>query len=95
MSARKSPVASRASIFRRTDEGVPELSEQQNSKTSEHSDSATASRMKRTFYLPSDDVLRLSELQLAEQRRTGRKPELSTLVSKAIRLLAENPQQDS
>ena len=95
MSGRKSPVASRASIFHRTDDGVPELAEQPDSRTVKQSDSEMASRLKRTFYLPQDDVLRLSELQLAEQRRTGRKPELSNLVSAAIRLLADNRQQDS
>lgn len=95
MSGRKSPVASRASIFRRTDDGVPELAEQPDSQTAKQSDGDMATRVKRTFYLPQDDVLRLSELQLAEQRRTGHKPELSNLVSAAIRLLAENRQPDS
>ena len=95
MSTKKNPVETRASLFRKTDDGAPELSEQQNSGTSEHSDiqtsdrPGTARRIKRTFHLEPDVVLLLSEVQVAEQRRTGQKPELSELVSQAIRQLGE------
>jgi hypothetical protein len=44
-------------------------------------------RIKRTFYLPPNDVYALDEIQAREHRRTGKKPELSELVSQAIRLL--------
>ncbi len=99
MSPRKSPMASRASIFHRTDAGVPELSEHSEVQTSRHPQGlalddqrATPSgprRIKRTFHLPPEDVLLLDELQLTDHRRTGKKPELSALVSEAIRLLRD------
>ncbi len=67
---------------------MPELASQPDNQPSNQSDIQQA-RIKRTFYLPPEDVLLLSELQLAEYRQTGKKPELSTLVSEAIRLLCE------
>lgn len=42
-------------------------------------------KAKRTFYLDHDAVVDLSELQVDELRRTGTKPDLSELVSRAIR----------
>ncbi len=102
MSPRKSPLANRPSIFQRTDEGVPELieeSEHQDVSTSRHQNVQTSDstpimsnsprRIKRTFHLPPEDVLLLDELQLTDHRRTGKKPELSALVSEAIRLLRD------
>ncbi len=95
MSTKKNPVETRASLFRKTDDGVPELSEQPNSEAAEHSNispsdrSGAVKRIKRTFHLEPDVVLLLSEVQVAEQRRTGQKPELSELVSQAIRQLGE------
>jgi hypothetical protein len=99
MSPRKSPLASRASIFQRTDTGVPELSEPSDVQTSGHSNVMSSGegtmapssprRIKRTFHLPPEDVLLLDELQLTDHRRTGKKPELSALVSEAIRLLRD------
>lgn len=102
MTQRKNPLASRPSIFQRTDEGVPELSEQtkhEDVRTYRHTDIQTSKnltamsggtrRIKRTFHLPPEDVLLLDELQLTDHRRTGKKPELSALVSEAIRLLRD------
>ncbi len=95
MSNRKNPVETRPSLFRKTDNGAPELSEQQNGETSKHLDVNVSDhpvgpkRIKRTFHLEPDVVLLLSEVQVAEQRRTGQKPELSELVSQAIRQLGE------
>ena len=98
MSARKNPLATRPSIFHRTDEGVPELIDQSDIGTSRHPDTLPSNqpdvvqpprRIKRTFHLPPDVVLLLDELQVADHRRTGKKPELSALVSEAIRLLGE------
>ncbi len=102
MSPRKSPLASRASIFQRTEDGVPELfeeTEHQDVHTSRQEDiqkskdtpvmSNGPRRIKRTFHLPPEDVLLLDELQLTDHRRTGKKPELSALVSEAIRLLRD------
>jgi hypothetical protein len=82
-------------LFRKTNNGAPELFEQANSETSKHPDASlsehpvSAKRIKRTFHLEPDVVLLLSEVQVAEQRRTGQKPELSELVSQAIRQLGE------
>jgi hypothetical protein len=88
---RRGPVAQRASIFRRTDEGVPELSEQQNGELSESPAVQTAEqpqRTKRTYYLPNDVILMLGEMQLQRHRETGKKPEVSEIVEEAIRRLA-------
>ena len=102
MSTRKNPLAARPSIFHRTDEGVPELIDRTDIRTSEHPDALPSSqqgvvqpprRIKRTFHLPPDVVLLLDELQVADHRRTGRKPELSALVSEAIRLLRDQRAQ--
>ena len=98
MSTRKNPLASRASIFHRTDDGVPELADQPDIQTSSQVGTLPSQqgtmpdlprRIKRTFHLPPDIVLLLDELQVADHRRTGKKPELSALVSEAIRLLGE------
>ncbi len=59
------------------------------------SSSRRAPRLKRTFHLPPEDVYTLDELQAAEHRCTGKKPELSQLVSEAIRLLSRSRTQDS
>ena len=99
MSTRKHPLNDRPSIFRRTDQGVPELSEHPDIQESDHpmaphpGRSAPPRRIKRTFHLPPEDVLLLDELQVADHRRTGRKPELSALVSEAIRLLRDQRAQ--
>ena len=45
----------------------------------------SSGKLKRTFYLEPGAVVALSELQTEEFRRTGRKPELSELVTRAIR----------
>jgi hypothetical protein len=87
MSTRKHPLADRPSIFRRTDQGVPELSEHQDAQMSERADGRR--RIKRTFHLEPEVVLLLDEIQLERHRKTGKKPELSTLVSEAIHLLRQ------
>lgn len=46
-----------------------------------------SSKLKRTFYLDPGVVVALSELQTEEFRRTGRKPELSELVTRGIQKL--------
>lgn len=87
MSRKPSPVATRPNLFRRTDEGVPELAEKQESEKPK--------RIKRTFHIAPELVMLLDELQLDEFRRTGHKPELSNLVSEGIRMLGESRQQHS
>lgn len=107
MSPRKSPLGSRPSIFQRTDTGVPELAEHTDGQTANHIDVSPSEhspvpvdpplpkRIKRTFYLPPEDVYALEDLQTTEHRRTGAKPELSHLVSEAIQLLSAHRRQDS
>lgn len=41
-------------------------------------------RIKSTFYLEPEDVLAIDQLQSEEFRRSGKKPERSELVSRAI-----------
>lgn len=86
MARKESPLASRrigGGLFERTDTAAAET------------EAAKPARIKRTFHLEPDTVLLLDELQLAQHRATGKKPELSTLVSEAIRLLGEQRQQNS
>lgn len=80
MPRKSSPVAARKNMFSRTDTGVPEYGEQQEKVEK-------PKRIKRTFHLEPELVLLLDEMQLQEHRDTGRKPELSSLVGEAIRLL--------
>lgn len=86
MSRKQSPVASRPSIFKKTDQGVPELQKEV--------DPTKPKRIKRTFHIEPELVLLLDELQLQEFRATGQKPELSALVSEGIRLLGQSRQQN-
>jgi len=44
-------------------------------------------KLKRTFYLDRRSVVALSTMQVQELRDTGRKPDLSELVCRGIRLL--------
>jgi hypothetical protein len=44
-------------------------------------------KVKRTFYLDRRSVVALSTMQAEELRETGRKPDLSELVCRGIRLL--------
>lgn len=64
-------------IFKRT--------ERQASETAEQINSEPAKRYKATFYLDIEDIEAIDDLQAAEMRRTGRKPEKSRIVSKAIK----------
>lgn len=52
-------------------------------------------RVKRTFHLDRDAVLLLEELQVQRHRATGSKPELSHLVTEAIRLLGQSDHADA
>lgn len=86
MARKESPVANRrigGGLFERTD--TRELTADE--------EAPKVKRTKRTFHLEPEVVLLLDELQLEEHRRTGQKPELSNLVSQAIRLLGESRQQ--
>lgn len=86
MNRKSSPVANRPSMFRKTEERVPEL-EKQTAKSK-------IVRAKRTYHLPQEVVFLLNEIQLSEYRSSGAKPELSDLVAEAIKLLGESRHPD-
>ena len=69
----------RPALFRRSD-----------SRTAEQEDSQTPKRVKVTVYLNPEDVIAVDELQIAEFKRTGKKPEKSELVSRAIQMLKQS-----
>jgi len=84
MTTRKpGPVSARTGLFDRTsgNTAIPEPV-QEDSKP----------RIKRTFQIPEDVVLMLNELQLERYRKTGKKPELSELVTEGIRSIAGHDQ---
>ena len=68
---------SRNTIFRRTKETIPELEKAPPQETKKK-------RIKATFYLEPEDILAIDHLQSEEFRETGKKPERSVLVSRAI-----------
>lgn len=70
----------RSTIFRRTEEGIPEIEE----AAQQASQPTKRQRIKATFYLEPEDILALDHLQSEEFRHTGKKPERSVLVSRAI-----------
>ena len=93
---RKSPIKDRPSYFRKTEEGIPELANQQDIQESGHSDiQPVRQRSKRTYYLSRETVDILDRIQFEEKVRTGEKPELSELVDEAIRMFAESRHQNS
>ncbi len=88
---RKSPLKDRPSYFQKTDEGVPELSEQEEVRTSKQFDVHNPERprrLKRTYYVREETDRILKKVQMARYEETGREPELSDLVDEAIRKLA-------
>ncbi len=107
MSNRKT-LDGRPSIFRRStneaigEEGSQESEsldaqtlEQPDSQEARQSDSKAirAQRIKATFYLEPADIVAIDRMQTEEFTRTGKKPERSHLVSRAIQALTK--QQDS
>ena len=106
MSSRKT-LEGRPSIFRRsTDEATGEqdsqASEHLDAQTLEQPDSqavrrpdsqtAKTQRIKATFYLEPADIVAIDRMQTEEFTRTGKKPERSHIVSRAIQALIK--QQD-
>ncbi len=107
MSNRKT-LQGRPSIFRRSpDEAAgqqdDQTTERLDGQTLEQPDSqelgqpdgkaAKAQRIKATFYLEPEDIIAIDRMQTEEFTRTGKKPERSHLVSRAIQALMR--QQDS
>lgn len=93
--AREKTLAERPSIFRRTDQGIPEL----DSETPRHLDIQESrrpgvpvdreARVKATFYLEKDDIVAIDTMQTEEFKRSGKKRERSQIVSQAIREMFE------
>jgi hypothetical protein len=85
MTQRRSTLGDRPSIFRKTDEVIPEL-EQSDAQTAKSSDAQKSKRqrIKVTVYLEPEDVIVIDELQIKEFKETGKKPEKSEIVSRAI-----------
>jgi hypothetical protein len=79
-------LGNRPSIFRKTDKAIPELDE---AETSKHPNSQTVKqpRVKATFYLNPEDIVAIDQMQTEDFKRTGKKPERSHIVSKAIQNL--------
>lgn len=89
MDSKEKTLGTRATIFRRTDKGIPELEQSAEAITSPAKQTGRRSRIKATFYLNPEDVLAIDSLQSDEFRRTGKKPERSEIVSRAIQAFKE------
>lgn len=76
-------------MTRRTMRERPALFKRSDSQMLEQPDSKPV-RVKVTVYLQPDDVVAIDELQIAEFKKTGKKPEKSELVSRAIQLLKQS-----
>lgn len=110
MSRKPSAVASRVpALFQKTDvpassASTAETSERSAVQTAQSSNVQTAEqpavestkkRTKVTYYLPPEDVVLLDRLRQQEFLRTGKRTELSSLVSEAIKLLGREYQQNT
>lgn len=78
----------RNSLFRRTERGVPEAT-----GTTEPTRAPKRDRIKATFYLEPDDILAIDQLQSEAFKRSGKKPERSVLVSRAIQQFFKTHQE--
>jgi hypothetical protein len=69
--------------------GIPE--KQNDSKTSKQETIKTAKQglVKRTYYLESEAILALNEIQMSRFRETGVKPTSSEIINEAIKLLKQ------
>lgn len=88
MNSKERTLGTRASIFRKTDKIIPELDQTINTKHQEKT-TAKQQRIKATFYLNPEDVLAIDSMQSEEFRQTGKKPERSEIVSRAIQALKQ------
>ncbi len=50
---------------------------------------ADPQRIKATFYLYAEDIVTIDQIQTSEFLRTGKKPQRSEIVSRALRLIGE------
>jgi hypothetical protein len=89
MDSKERTLGTRASIFRRTDRAIPELEQQAEEIKPPRGQPSKQQRIKATFYLNPEDILAIDEMQSGEFRRTGKKPERSQIVSRAIQAFKE------
>jgi hypothetical protein len=81
----------KASISERLDDGYFQVTDQSSANPDiREPEQPAIPRIKRTYHLPNEAIVLLEELQLAQLKETGRKPELSELVAHGIRLLAQS-----
>ncbi|HEY48924.1 MAG TPA: hypothetical protein G4O13_02645 [Dehalococcoidia bacterium] len=88
MDSKERTLGTRASIFKKTDKAIPEL-EEPAEDVKRPPQQPKRQRIKATFYLNPEDVLAIDELQSNEFRQTGKKPERSEIVSRAIQVFKE------
>jgi hypothetical protein len=74
----------------RTMRSRPEIFKRSDVREFKQEDSGTPKRVKVTVYLNPDDVVAIDEMQIAEFKKTGRKPEKSELVSRAVQMLKQS-----
>jgi len=87
MESKERTLGTRATIFRRTDKEIPELGQSFEKIQAAEKQPAKRARIKATFYLYPDDILAIDYMQIEEFKRTGKKPERSEVVSRAIQAL--------
>lgn len=76
---------------RQRDSSKTKTSKSPDSQTSKSPDGQTSShpKIKATFHLNVDDILVIDRLQSLEFSQTGKKPERSQIVARALQLLAK------
>jgi len=84
MDSKERTLGTRATIFKKTDRGIPELDQPAKEVKRPKQRPSKRRRIKATFYLNPEDVLAIDEMQSNEFRRRGKKPERSEIVSQAI-----------
>lgn len=89
MESKERTLGTRGTIFRKTDKSIPELEQPVPEARSPERQGAKRSRIKATFYLNPEDILAIDSMQSEEFRQTGKKPERSEIVSRAIQALKE------
>ncbi len=95
MATGEKTLGARPSIFRKTDQTIPELRDAQTPERPDVQTSKQPLRVKATFYLNSEDIIAIDQMQTEEFKRTGKKPERSHIVSRAIQGLARQPSRQS
>ncbi len=77
-------------MARRTMRQRPELFRRSDSQLTKQQDAPASKRVKVTVYLQPVDVVAIDEMQIAEFKKTGKKPEKSEIVSRAVQLLRQS-----